>query len=345
MSFSEYDLRLLCEITYMDLTKAYSDQHGIAKVNDANHSVLLKDLNVVKDHVSVKNLTAQWELILTLQGLLSEDSTIKSLEQKSLTNEYLDAFLFKNATEDEYVVSFRGTNFSIFNPQFWKDMTENLNPLFLSNKKSNRQFFHAQTFMLLVLKIFGSNFCDFQAFIKEQDDNSSMRDVAPIRIENLSLVGHSKGGGLAQKVIYYFGNFNIHFRKSTTFCAPPFLVTSIIMKKEESIPFNQFRDDVKPFDYYNCTNYSIHRDRVIFTLTRIYVLFIKGMLLRRTLKKKKYKKVLPILFSSINLDFAGEDRIIISPVKALTRHRIAKMFDKNFDKNGNLKSKNHKYFL
>lgn len=347
MSFSEYDLRILSELSYEDLTKNYIEEHGIEKVNSPNHSVPLEKMGGLENFLSSNKLRDKWELVLTLQGIFEKEEVIQSLKQNSFSNEYLDAFLFRNVTMGKYVIAFRGTNFSIFKPQFWRDMVENLNPLFLSDKKDNRQFFHAIIFVLWVLKqsFFVTNGFNIQAFIEEQDKNFPNRTQEHIMIDNLSLIGHSKGGGLVQKVIYYFSNYSVYFNLSTTFCAPPLLVTNIITRKGETIPFKQLAQNFETLSYYNCINYSINKDKVIFGLTRLYVLYIKIILLKQVLKAKQYKKLLPFMLIKIELDFVGGDRIIVSSVKALTRHRIAKMFDKNFDKNGNLKSKNHKYFL
>ncbi|MGP4107952.1 hypothetical protein [Virgibacillus sp. L01] len=342
MSFSEYDLRLLSELSYKDLTKMYIDLYGHEKVNNPTHVLPLEEMPDLETLISPKRKRDQWELILTLQGIFHQGEVTQPFH-----NEYLDAFLFRNVTMNKYVIAFRGTNFSIFQPQFWRDMAENLNPLFLSNKKDNRQIFHAINFVHLVLQqspFMTSNF-NIQAFIEEQDKSFPFRTEEYIVVDNLSLIGHSKGGGLVQKVIYYFTNYNVLFSMSTTFCAPPLIVTNIVTRKGDIIPFKQFVKDFITLDYYKCINYSVNSDRVIFVLTRMYVLYVKGILLKQALKNKEYKKLLPTVLTKVELDFASDDRIIFSKVKSLTRHRIGKMFDRNFDKNGNLKSRIYKYFL
>ncbi|WP_137792044.1 hypothetical protein [Bacillus sp. E(2018)] len=213
-------------------------------------------------------------------------------------------------------------------------MAENLNPLFLSNESKETQFYHACNFIMAILNSVFKNFTiygvPFEAFKPLKK---------PFTLFDFSLTGHSKGGGLVQKLIYYFSTvLNLHFSNdSTTFCAPQLLVTSINTKKGDFIPFNQFKEGIitLPLTSYPLRNYEIYNDRVIRGLSSLYRVYVKYLLIRKAISAKQKSKLPSIIQTRVVTDYIGENIVVHSKVKSFKRHGIINMFTNHFDSNGN----------
>ncbi len=99
------DLRIFSELAYTDLLTAYFSEQGSKLLNEYKDlQAKLLEHNSKSELLSqhIKKLFENWELVNTLQALIKADNSIE--------NPLLDGFIFKNALNNIYVISFRGTN-------------------------------------------------------------------------------------------------------------------------------------------------------------------------------------------------------------------------------------------
>lgn len=189
---------------------------------------------------SISNYTKimeNWSLVISLQGMLRSEKGRKVLNEYNVQNVYLDAFLFHRKFSDQYVIVFKGSNFSFTKQGFW-DFNENL-------KAGGQEFFQTKYFANFK-RIFTQteNAVGFYKIMQNYYGNNA----------NFTLTGHSKGGVLVQKTVQHEFDTNETKLKGVTFSSPP------------SIPdeFSRDKDWGGFFEVnYNCINYFVKGDKLV----------------------------------------------------------------------------------
>lgn len=266
MSITSLDLRILSELSYLDLDKYYAIAHKGYKqrvlIRDLGNGLLENEFyNFMKQNGSIFNkedvirVLSKWELFGSVQ------TYIKSSKSKVPNNPLFNAFAFRylDSQIDKIAIIFRGSNPR--NEDQWKeDMKVNLT-LFFTKQISNERISQldlASSFVMFIMKNEGFEGCEII-----EKDNYRNSEKSYDYTKKVFLTGHSKGGFLVQQVVFLHELiYNIKVQ-GVTFAATPIEGINILvelLKEKKAVSHNC---NIQQFSN---INFLLKRDKVLIGL-------------------------------------------------------------------------------